>query len=71
MATFLFMNGFRIVATADEVERIVVGVAAGTTDRETLLAWVEQHARPVSDAKMNGEGLPAAPGSLPEADTRT
>jgi death-on-curing protein len=68
MATFLFLNGFRIAASAEEVERIVVGVAAGTTDREALLSWVEQHVRPVSDAKMNGEGLPPARLSRPETD---
>lgn len=68
MATFLFLNGFRIVASAEEVERLVVGVAAGATDRETLLSWLEQHVRPVSDATMSGEGLPTTRGSLPETD---
>jgi death-on-curing protein len=45
--TFLFLNGFRIVATPDDVEQTIRDLAASAIDREALLRWIEQHSRPV------------------------
>src|SRR5437763_114931 len=43
MATFLRLNGHRIVATLDEQEKLILGVASGQIDRNELTAWVRQH----------------------------
>jgi death-on-curing protein len=40
MDTFFRLNGFSLRAPADETERVVLGVAAGTVTREDLTVWV-------------------------------
>ena len=40
MLLFLGRNGFTIEATEDEMESIVLRLAAGTLDRDGLVAWV-------------------------------
>jgi death-on-curing protein len=47
--SFLMLNGFEIVASVDESERIVVGLAAGKISREELLAWIRGHVQAVKD----------------------
>lgn len=49
MAAVLRRNGFELGCTVDEGERITLDVAASNCDRETLAAWVEQHARKIAD----------------------
>jgi death-on-curing protein len=39
-------NGFRIVASVDEREALILGVAAGDIDRVALAAWLEGHIVP-------------------------
>jgi death-on-curing protein len=48
MDTFLRLNGIKLQAGVVEAERIVLGVAAGTTTREELTAWVRKRIVPVS-----------------------
>lgn len=49
-ATFLRLNGFRIDASVDEQEAIVLSVASGQLTRDDLTNWIRQHlqAIPVS-----------------------
>ena len=47
MEATLLLNGQEFAATVEEAERIVMGVASGTTTREELTSWVRKHARPV------------------------
>ena len=51
--SFLMLNGFEFVASVEESERIVVGLAAGRVSREELLAWIRAHVQAVQD---EGEG---------------
>lgn len=44
MAVFLSLNGYELKATVDDQERLIVGIASGTTTRDDLLAWLTQHA---------------------------
>ncbi|WP_165230573.1 type II toxin-antitoxin system death-on-curing family toxin [Aquisphaera insulae] len=43
METFLVMNGFEIVASIDEQERIVLDVAASRLGREAFTEWLRDH----------------------------
>ena len=43
MATFLLLNGFDLVATTDEQERLMLDLAAGSIHREDVLAWLRTH----------------------------
>lgn len=43
METYLVLNGQEIDAPVDEQERLVLSVAAGTTDRATLTTWLQSH----------------------------
>lgn len=44
-ATLLLLNGFDLVATVDEAEATILGVASGSMSREALDAWFRAHAR--------------------------
>ena len=46
MEATLLLNGQEFTATVDEAERIILGVASGTTTREELISWVREHLRP-------------------------
>lgn len=46
--TFLILNGFELEATVDEGERVVIAVAAGSSGRAELVAWIEQSMRPTA-----------------------
>jgi death-on-curing protein len=46
METFLVMNGYEVIASVDESERVILDVASGRVDREGLAAWLR--ARTVS-----------------------
>lgn len=50
METFLVLNGRELEASVEEAERVMLGLAAGTVDRERLLEWVRTHVRPLLDA---------------------
>jgi death-on-curing protein len=43
MEVFLLLNGNEIRASVDEQERLMLGVASGSVDREQLAAWLEEH----------------------------
>jgi death-on-curing protein len=47
MEVFLVLNGYTLDAEIDEQERIMLALASGALPREALLAWLEEHARPV------------------------
>jgi death on curing protein len=43
MLAFLSDNGWRLNATADETEPIVLQVASGSLDKQSLTDWVRKH----------------------------
>lgn len=43
MAVFLRSNGYRIDATVDIQEQIILGVASGEVSREQLAEWLREH----------------------------
>lgn len=43
MAVFLRSNGYRIDATVDMQEQIILGVASGEVSREQLVEWLREH----------------------------
>jgi death-on-curing protein len=47
MEVFLLMNGWELVGTVDEQERLMLDLADGQITREQLTAWLEQHAKRV------------------------
>jgi death-on-curing protein len=44
---FLRANGFRIVASADEIVETILAVASGAMPREAFTDWVRSHIRPL------------------------
>lgn len=46
MYVFLGLAGRRIVAPEAEVVRLMVGVAAGEVDEQSLTEWLREHAEP-------------------------
>ena len=48
MEVFLRLNGREIAASIDEQERLMLGIASGSTGREQLVAWLEAHSRRIS-----------------------
>jgi death-on-curing protein len=47
MDTFLRVNGMKIAATDDDLEAVILGVAAGNIVREQLAEWLGQHVVPL------------------------
>ena len=47
MEVFLVLNGYEIVASVDEQERLMLDLAAGKMTREHLTEWLGQHLKPV------------------------
>jgi death on curing protein len=45
MAVFLSLNGYTLDATVDEQERLILGIASGTTSRDELVTWLNEHAQ--------------------------
>lgn len=43
LEVFLVLNGFELNASIDDAERVILGVAAGTISRETLVQWIRAH----------------------------
>ena len=43
MEVFLVLNGFEIVATVDDQEKIIIDLAAGKVDREGFTNWLNNH----------------------------
>ncbi len=41
--TFLVLNGFEIETTVAEQESLILAVASGVCDRDTLVRWLEAH----------------------------
>ena len=48
METFLLLNGLELLATVDEQERIVLGLAEGSVKRAAFTEWVRSHIRRVT-----------------------
>jgi death on curing protein len=46
METFLVCNGFEVTAPTDEQETVILGVAAGVTNREAFTDWLKTHVVP-------------------------
>ena len=49
MEAFLMLNGFELVATVDESERVILAVASGEWSREAFEGWVRVHTVPISE----------------------
>jgi len=45
METFLLLNGLELVATVDEQEKVVLGLAEGSLKRDAFTEWVRSHIR--------------------------
>lgn len=48
METFLLLNGYEIVATVNEQERLMLEVAAGQLKRDHLTEWLKAHVTPTA-----------------------
>ncbi len=48
METFLLLNGLELLATVDEQETTVLGLAAGSVKRAAFTEWVRSHIRRVT-----------------------
>lgn len=53
METFLILNGFQIEALVDEQERVMLALAKGEMERESLVLWLQKHIVP-----LEGGGCP-------------
>jgi death-on-curing protein len=45
LETFFVLNGYELVASVDEQEQVILGVAAGRTNRAEFADWVRSVAR--------------------------
>lgn len=43
LEVFLVLNGFELNADVDDAERVILGVAAGTIDRDEFASWIVGH----------------------------
>ena len=43
MELFLLLNGFEIIASVDEQEKIILQVASGQMDRISFTNWLRDH----------------------------
>jgi death-on-curing protein len=43
MEVFLILNGYEIAASVDEQEQLILQLAAGKVERETLAEWLQSH----------------------------
>jgi len=48
METFLLLNGLGLIATVDEQETVVLGLAGGGLKRDAFTEWVRSHVRKVT-----------------------
>ena len=48
METFLLLNGLELVATVDEQEKVVLGLAEASLKRDAFTEWVRSHIRRVT-----------------------
>src|SRR5437867_13026919 len=48
MEALLMLNGFELLATVDDQERLMLDLAAGHLTREHLAEWIEKHLKPSS-----------------------
>jgi death on curing protein len=48
MEVFLLLNGWELVGTIDEHERLMLDLAAGQLTRGQLTDWLEQHTKPIA-----------------------
>ena len=46
METFLVLNGHELFSPVEAAEEIILAVAAGTLDRDELVAWLTRSVRP-------------------------
>jgi death-on-curing protein len=50
IVAFLRLNGQRLVATVDEAERIILGVASGELSREEFVHWIKTRSDPSEES---------------------
>jgi len=49
MRTFLQLNGYDLIGSHDEKEKIILAVAASKMEQEDFFQWVREHIQPLSD----------------------
>lgn len=47
MEVFLLLNGWELVGTVDEQERLMLDLADGRMTREQLTVWLEEHTKKI------------------------
>jgi death-on-curing protein len=47
MEVFLQLNGFEVVASVDEQEQLMLGLASGSVPRDELTGWLRGHLAPL------------------------
>lgn len=52
METLLVLNGLEIEAGVDEQESLILGLAAGSLNRNQFVAWVKDHVRALPPEKQ-------------------
>jgi death on curing protein len=50
MEIFLVLNGYELIASVDESEKIVLQVASGELSREEFKTWIEHHLSPMQSS---------------------
>jgi prophage maintenance system killer protein len=50
MEVFLDLNGYELQQTDEEIETMIVALAANTVDQGEFFAWVVHHIRPSAPA---------------------
>ena len=45
MEVFLILNGWELLGTVDEQERLMLDLADGRVTREQLTSWLEEHTK--------------------------
>ncbi|HEV8700260.1 MAG TPA: type II toxin-antitoxin system death-on-curing family toxin [Candidatus Polarisedimenticolia bacterium] len=48
METFLMLNGYEVLSSVEESERLILDVASGQVSREDLAEWLKKHLAEVS-----------------------
>jgi death on curing protein len=43
METFLLLNGYEILASIEEQEKVILDLAGGKYDRDEFVLWVKNH----------------------------
>lgn len=52
MEIFLVLNGYELIASVDESEKIVLQIALGELSREEFQTWIENHLTPMNPSQI-------------------